>query len=308
MGASRRVRAGATPAPPAGPYAAAREAAAVLRPRLPEAPRVAIVLGTGLGGLADRLEEAQAFPYAELPHFPRSTVLGHAGRLVVGRLAGVPVAALQGRFHLYEGYTPAQVVHPVRVLGLLGARTLIVTNASGGLDPALRAGDLLLLRDHIGLASLAGQNPLVGPNDEDFGPRFPPMTAAYDPELRALARAVAAEQGDALPEGVYVMVSGPTFETPAELAFLRRAGADAVGMSTVPEVIAARHMGLRVLALSCVTNIALPPAGEAAPVPSHAEVVAAAEAAGERLARLVAGVVARLGDGQPPRGEGQPVT
>jgi purine-nucleoside phosphorylase len=279
---------------PTDPYAAAFEAAEALRPRLAVVPEVAIVLGTGLGRLADDIAEAQSFPYDELPHFPRPTVLGHAGRLVVGRLAGVPVAALQGRFHLYEGYSPAQVVHPVRVLGLLGARVLVVTNASGGLDPRFEPGDLMLVRDHIGLPMLAGLNPLAGPNDERLGPRFPSMTAAYDPALREHARAVAAEQGIELREGVYVMVAGPTYETPAELRFLRGIGADAVGMSSVPEAIAARHMDLRVLAISCVTNVALPPEGVAPSPPSHAEVVAAGEAAGARLAALIAGVVARI--------------
>lgn len=274
------------------PYAAAIETAEVLKPTLRHAPRAAIVLGTGLGGLADRLADAQIIPYSDLPHFPRSTVQGHAGRLVLGLLDGVPVAALQGRFHLYEGYSPAQVVLPVRVLGLLGIPTLIVTNAAGGLDSSFAAGDLMLIRDHIGLATFAGLNPLAGPNDERFGPRFPSMTAAYDEGLRTIARSVAAERAMTLREGVYVMVAGPTYETPAELRFLRGIGADAVGMSTVPEVIAARHMGLRVLAISCVTNVALTPEGAELAEPNHLEVVAAAEAAGARLAELVAGVVA----------------
>jgi purine-nucleoside phosphorylase len=279
----------------ANAYEAARAAAEMLRPQLRVAPEVAIVLGTGLGGLADHITDAQAFAYGDLPHFPRSTVLGHAGRLVVGRLAGVPVAALQGRFHLYEGYSPAQVVHPVRALGLLGARVLIVTNASGGLDASYRAGDLMLVRDHIGLALFSGTNPLVGPNDEGIGPRFPALTNAYDAELRALAWEVAAERGIALREGVYVMVAGPSYETPAELAFLRRMGADAVGMSSVPEVIAGCHMGLRVLALSCVTNVTLAADGGPAEAPSHAEVLEAAEGASQRLTALVTGIVGRLG-------------
>jgi purine-nucleoside phosphorylase len=276
-------------------WSAPREAADALAARHSEAPRVAIVLGTGLGGLAARVEEATNIPYDEIPHFPRSTVAGHAGRLVFGRLRGVPVAAMQGRFHLYEGYTPRQVVLPVRALRLLGAEVLIVTNACGGLAQDQHAGDLMLLRDHIGLATLSGLNPLVGPNDEQFGPRFPPMTDAYDEGLRAQARSVAGELGIPLSEGVYLMVSGPSYETPAELRFLRRIGADAVGMSTVPEVIAARHMGMRVLAISVVTNVALPGEDtEHLPEPSHLEVVAAAEAAGERLAALVEGVVQRL--------------
>jgi len=283
-------------------YAIVDEVAEALRPRLVESPRVAIVLGTGLGGLVDRIADAQAIPYGEIPRFPVSTVQGHAGRLVVGRLGGVPVAALQGRFHLYEGYTPAQVVLPVRALGRLGARILIVTNAAGGLNASFAAGDLMLLRDHIGLAAFAGQNPLIGPNDERYGPRFPAMTHAYDAALAEEARAVAREQHTTLREGIYVMLTGPTFETPAELRFLRAAGADAVGMSTVPEVIAACHMGMRVLAISCVTNVALPDAPTVAE-PSHAEVIAAAEGAGARLATLIEGVLARIGgDLDPPAG------
>jgi purine-nucleoside phosphorylase len=278
-----------------GPYALAREAADALAARLAVRPEVAIVLGTGLGGLADLIQKAQTVDYHDIPHFPPTTVQGHTGQLVAGLLGGVPVTALRGRFHLYEGYTPAQVVHPVRTLAMLGARTLIVTNASGGLNPAFAAGDLMLLRDHIGVATLAGLNPLVGPNDERYGPRFPAMTAAYDGELAAHARAVAAAQGIVLREGVYVMVSGPTYETPAELRFLRGTGADAVGMSSVPEVIAGRHMGQRVLAVSCVTNLALVGEGQETPEPSHQEVVDTAVAAGARLTRLIAGVLERLG-------------
>ncbi len=275
-------------------WSAAREAAGFILRMQTEAPRVAIVLGTGLGGLAARIEDATNIPYGEVPHFPRSTVAGHAGQLVMGRLADVPVAAMQGRFHLYEGYAPRQVVLPIRTLHLLGAETLVVTNASGGLAPGLQAGDLMLIRDHIGLPSLAGLNPLIGPNDEQYGVRFPPMTHAYDPALRELARTVAEELGIELSEGVYVMVSGPTYETPAELRFLRLIGADAVGMSTVPEVIAARHMSMRVLAVSCVTNVALPGSEAEVAEPSHLDVVASAEAAGAHLAALVEGVVRRL--------------
>jgi purine-nucleoside phosphorylase len=275
-------------------YQIVEEVAAALRPRLPEPPRVAIVLGTGLGGLADQVADAHAIPYGEIPHFPLSTVPGHAGRLVLGRLGGVPVAALQGRFHLYEGYTPAQVVLPVRALGRLGARTLIVTNAAGGLNPDFAAGDLMLLRDHIGLGMFGGLNPLIGPNDDSFGPRFPAMTHAYDAELTAHARAVAAEQGAMLREGVYLMLTGPTFETPAELRYLRSTGADAVGMSTVPEVIAACHMGLRVLAISCITNVALPPAGAPLVEPTHEEVIATGLSAGARLGALVEGILSRI--------------
>ena len=274
--------------------AALAEAAAAIRAQAPTAPRVALVLGTGLGGLADAISPRTEVDYTAVPGFPRSTVAGHAGRLVLGELASVSVAAMQGRFHLYEGYTPQQVVFPIRVLHLLGAATLIVTNAAGGLRGDQRAGDLLLIHDHIGLPTMAGLNPLRGPNDDDLGPRFPPMTNAYDPELRALAEAAAAEAGIPLASGVYAMVSGPNYETPAELRFLRAAGADAVGMSTVPEVIAARHLGMRVLAVSCVTNVALGADLSDAPEAAHGDVVAAANAAGPRLAAVITGVLRRL--------------
>lgn len=269
------------------------DAMEAIRAKSALAPRVAIVLGTGLGGLADQIQDATSVSYSELPHFPRSTVAGHAGRLVIGNLSGVPVAAMQGRFHLYEGYTPEQVVFPIRILRLLGAQTLIVTNAAGGLDPSHRAGDLMVITDHIGLPSMAGLNPLRGENDERIGPRFPPMVDAYDPALRQAARDAATNLGIELREGVYAMVSGPNYETPAELKFLRTVGADAVGMSTVPEVIAARHMGMAVLAISCITNVALPAANVSPAEATHAEVVAVANAAGERLSRLIAEVVGR---------------
>lgn len=269
-------------------------AAAFIRQHHAEVPRVAVVLGTGLGGLAERIKDVTSIPYADIPHFPLATVAGHAGRLVLGRLSGVPVAAMQGRFHLYEGYTPQQVVLPIRVLRAMGADTFIATNAAGGLDPAQQAGDLLLLRDHIGLPTMAGNNPLLGPNDEQLGPRFPSITGAYDARLREIAHAVAREQGIALREGVYVMVSGPNYESPAELRFLRMIGADAVGMSTVPEVLAARHMSMRVLAISCVTNVTLSADMDSPPEPNHAEVVAAAERAGIHLASIIEGVLAHL--------------
>ena len=261
---------------------------------MPPKPRVAIVLGTGLGGLAERIENPTAIEYANLPHFPRSTVLGHVGRLILGTLGGVSVAAMQGRFHLYEGYTPQQVVFPLRVLRLLGAHTVMVTNAAGGLAPGQSVGDLMLLSDHIGLPSMAGLNPLRGENDEAVGPRFPPMVDAYNPRLRSVALDAAARLGIGLREGVYAMVSGPNYETPAELRFLRVAGADAVGMSTVPEVIAARHMSMDVLAVSCITNVALPPQGAAPAEATHAEVVAVANEAGERLGRLITEVLTTL--------------
>ncbi len=281
----------------------AEEAARYLRDHFQPTPRVGLILGTGLGQLAERISDATVIPYTDIPHFPPVTVAGHAGRLVLGRLGGVLVAALQGRFHLYEGYTPEQVVLPTRTLRRLGAEILMVTNAAGGLAPGQQAGDLLLISDHIGLPTMTGQNPLQGPNDERVGPRFPAMTHAYDAELRGIARQVATGAGMELREGVYAMVSGPTFESPAEVRFLRTIGADAVGMSTVPEVIAARHMGMRVLALSCITNVAVAEPSEEneehaddaeSAGSTHAEVVAVAERAGERLELVIRGVLERL--------------
>ncbi len=197
-------------------------------------PALALVLGSGLGDLAGQLEDAVAIPYDEIPHFARSTIVGHAGRLLVGVLAGMPVVAMQGRFHFYEGYSPQILTLPIRVMYMLGARTLIVTNAAGGVNPAYRQGDFMLIRDHISLPGLAGVNPLLGPNDERFGIRFPPLAKAYDADLRALTYRVAREiQGITLHEGIYTMVAGPSFETAAELRFLHTIGTDAVGMSTV---------------------------------------------------------------------------
>src|SRR5258708_19437147 len=222
-----------------------REAADAVLSRSGVPPRVVIILGTGLGGLADRVANPTHVPYAEIPHFPTAAVVGHAGRLVLGELRGVPVAAMQGRYHLYEGYSPQQVVFPLRVLRSLGAQTLIVTNAAGGLAAGQHAGDLMLIRDHIGLATMMGQNPLIGPNDDALGPRSPPMADAYPAELRALAQSVAGELGMTLSEGVYVMVTGPNYETPAELRFLSLAGADAGGMHQMPVLPAASPLALR---------------------------------------------------------------
>lgn len=262
-----------------------------LRTAIPSQPEIALILGTGLGGLANVIESPRSVAYADIPGFPLSTVSGHAGRLVFGRLGEVSVVAMQGRFHLYEGYSPHQVVFGLRVLHALGAQTLIVTNAAGGLRPGLRAGDLMVLTDHIGLPTMAGLNPLLGTNDETLGPRFPAMTHAYDPRLCDLARQAGAALRIPVTGGVYAMVSGPNYETPAELRFLRMAGADAVGMSTVPEVIAARHMNMAVLAISCITNVALGDEPTAPHVPSHLDVVAAGEAAGKRLTALVCAVI-----------------
>jgi purine-nucleoside phosphorylase len=229
------------------------EAAAVVGGAVALRPQVAVVLGSGLGGFADELEDAVELPYGEIPGWPVSTAVGHAGTLVAGTLDGLPLWVLRGRAHLYEGHPAEKVVFGVRVLGRLGLRTLVLTNAAGGIDPAFGQGALVLITDHV---NLQGTSPLVGPNDDALGPRFPDMTDAYDPELRRRARAAADRLGIELSEGVYAAWLGPAYETPAEIRFVRAIGAQLVGMSTVPEVLAARHMGIRCLALSCVTNMA----------------------------------------------------
>jgi purine-nucleoside phosphorylase len=212
-----------------------------------------VILGSGLGAFADAVEDATEIPYGKIPGWPASTAVGHAGSLVAGRFAGVPVAVMKGRAHLYEGHPPSTVVFGVRVLGRLGVRSLVLTNACGAIDPAVEPGRLVAISDHL---NLQGSSPLVGPNDETLGPRFPDMSDAYDPEYRRLAREAAGRLGLRLGEGVYAAWLGPAFETPAEIRMMRALGADLVGMSTVPEVLAARHMGIRCLALSCVTNAA----------------------------------------------------
>src|SRR5579859_2962396 len=249
------------------------EAITSLRSKTQLRPEIAIILGSGLGILADEVQDALRIPYASIAHFPASTVAGHAGVLVLGHLAGHPVVAMQGRFHVYEGWTPQEVAFPIRVLRALGADLLIVTNAAGGLNPAYRAGDFMLIRDHIFLPGMAGFNPLIGPNDERIGPRFPAMAGAYDLSLRRVAKDTAQRLKVSLHEGVYVMVTGPSYETGAELAALRAWGADAVGMSTAPEVVVARHAGMRVLGISCITNAATPGTEEQI---NHAEVLATA--------------------------------
>jgi purine-nucleoside phosphorylase len=266
------------------------EAVRAVRARTPLVPEVAVILGTGLGSgaLADELRAEAQIPYGDIPGFPLSTVETHAGRLLVGTLAGRRVAVMQGRFHRYEGYTLQQIGFPVRVLRALGARTLVVSNVSGGMHPLWATGDLVLIADHI---NLLGDNPLVGPNIDAEGPRFPDMSAAYDPALRALARQVALELKIPLREGVYVAVSGPNLETRAEYRMLRGFGADVVGMSTVPEVIVAVHGGMRVLGLSIITDLCLPDALE----PTSVErILAVARAAEPRLAAVVRGVLERL--------------
>jgi purine-nucleoside phosphorylase len=216
-------------------------------------PRIGLVLGSGLGSFADELSQAARIPYTTIPHFPRSTAIGHAGQMAIGNVGSIAVAAMQGRVHLYEGYSAHEVAFPIRVFGRMGIRAVILTNAAGGINLNYQQGALVLIRDHI---NLQGQNPLVGPNDDRFGERFPDMTQAYSKRYREIAQEAARQSGKLLNEGVYAALSGPSYETPAEIRYLRAIGADLVGMSTVPEVIAARHMGIEVLSVSCVTNMA----------------------------------------------------
>lgn len=269
------------------------EAAAYIRAKTTYRPRIGIVLGSGLSSLADTIDEANIIPTAEIPNWPVSTVKGHAGRLVIGQLEGRPMLVLQGRSHFYEGYGMAQLALPVRVMHSLGIDTLILTNAAGGLNPGFQAGDLMVIRDHLNFPGMAGHNPLFGPNDDSLGPRFPDMTNAYDPELRRLAHESARAAGFEMQEGVYAYVAGPSFETPAELRFLQIAGGDAVGMSTAPSTVTARHMGMRVLGISTISNMALPD-----PVPgtqqTHEEVLQAGLEAVPRLVAVIRGVVRGL--------------
>lgn len=267
---------------------AARHAADLVRARLgAEPPVAAIILGSGLGGLANRLTDIARVPFAEIPGFPTATVAGHAGELLAGRLAGRPVLALAGRFHMYEGHAAALAAFPTRVLHALGAQTLIVSNAAGGIRRSLNPGDLMLIRDHL---NFMFRNPLLGPNDP-AEPRFPDMSAPYDARLAELAREVARANGIPLGEGVYCGLLGPTYETPAEVRMLAFMGADAVGMSTVPEVIVARALGMRVLGVSCVTNMACGLTDQ--PI-THAEVIETTSRAAAQFERLVVGVVERM--------------
>jgi purine-nucleoside phosphorylase len=231
-------------------------AAETIRGRTTFRPKIGLVLGSGLSSLADTIPNADIIDYADIPNWPRSTVEGHSGRLVLGALEGQSVLIMQGRVHTYEGYSAHDVTFPIRVMKLLGIETVILTNAAGGLNPAFHAGDLMLITDHINWVGMAGLNPLKGQNDTNFGVRFPDMTFAYDRELQKLAREAARETGVDLREGVYTWLSGPNFETPAEIRMLYRLGSDAVGMSTVPSVIVARHAGMRVLGISTITNVA----------------------------------------------------
>ena len=265
------------------------EAAAAIRAKTDLDARVGIILGTGLGALADAVDADAVLSYDAIPHFPLSTVESHHGRLLAGHLDGVPVFALQGRFHLYEGYDPRAITFPVRVLAALGVETLLISNAAGGMNPHFRRGDLMLLTDHI---NLQGANPLVGPNDDAWGPRFPDMSAPYDAGLRRIAEEAALEQAVKLQQGVYVAVEGPNLETRAEYRFLRLIGGDAVGMSTVPEVLVARHMGMRCLAVSVITDECFPDALE--PV-SLDDVLGAAAEAEPKLTAVMRAVVRAIG-------------
>ena len=268
-----------------------KEVAAVVRARLNVVPRVGLILGSGLNALAASVENAQIIPFRELPHWPLSTVTGHSGQLVVGELEGQPVFVMQGRVHYYEGYSMSQVTLPVRVMQALKIEILVVTNAAGGINPDFAPGDVMLITDHLNLAGMAGLNPLIGPNLDEFGPRFPDMSQAYDRELSALARKAAAQGGVPLHEGVYVGLSGPSFETPADLRFLRMAGADAVGMSTVPEVTVARHGGTRVLGFSGISNKANLDGNT---VTSHEEVLAAGQVLAPKIETILRGVLRYL--------------
>jgi purine-nucleoside phosphorylase len=269
------------------------EAVTTIRNCTDHEPRVGLILGSGLSPLAEEIEDADVIPYRDIPHFPVSTIAGHMNRLVVGKLAGQTVLVMQGRTHYYEGYSMQRITLPVRVMQVLGIHTLFVTNAAGGVNPNFRPGDLMLIADHINLIGMAGQNPLRGPNLGEFGPRFPDMSRAYDPALRALAHRVAEGLGISLQEGVYMCLAGPTFETPADIRFLRTIGADAVGMSTVPEVIVARHGGVRVMGVSGISNVAIADPSEERET-THEEVLEAGKLIVPRLVNLLKGVLREL--------------
>ncbi|MGB1249543.1 MAG: purine-nucleoside phosphorylase [Candidatus Promineifilaceae bacterium] len=268
-------------------------AAAYIQSRSNVRPQIALVLGSGLSSLADGIPNSDIINTTDIPNWPRSTVEGHSGRLVLGQLEGVDVLIMAGRVHTYEGYSPQQVTFPVRVMKLLGIDTLMLTNAAGGINPSFEVGDLMLITDHIGWASMSGMNPLIGPNDAHFGPRFPDMTFPYNPALCQLARDVAAEAGIGLREGVYTWLSGPSFETSAEIRMLHRLGTDAVGMSTVPAVTVARHAGMRVMGISTITNVA-PHNPQPNHVTTHEEVMETGLIVVPKLTQLIRGILRNL--------------
>ncbi len=268
-------------------------AASIIRNRSRYQPTIGIVLGSGLNDIAQSVQFPDIIPTNQIPHWPASTVPGHVGRLLLGRLEDKVVLVLQGRSHFYEGYAMDQITLPVRVMSILGIKTLIVTNAAGGMNSNYKAGDLMLIKDHINIPGMAGNNPLRGPNDNTFGPRFPDMTEPYDRELRAVARKAAAEAEFDVQEGVYAYVAGPSYETPAELRYLKMIGGDAVGMSTVPSVLVARHAGMRVLGISTITNMTNinPQPGDTT---SHDEVLEVGKVVIPRLKAIITGVVRQL--------------
>ncbi|MDD2438345.1 MAG: purine nucleoside phosphorylase I, inosine and guanosine-specific [Massilibacteroides sp.] len=265
-----------------------QETADYLYGKLSVIPEVAIILGSGLGSLAGKIEDPLVIPYAGIPHFKRSTAEGHKGNLIYGKLGGKYVLAMQGRFHYYEGYTMQEVTYPVRVMKLIGVKTLLVSNAAGGINTSFKIGDLMIIRDHINMMP----NPLIGPNNMDFGPRFPDMTRAYDRELIRLMEKIAKEKNIPLKKGVYVALTGPTYETPAEYAFYGKVGGDAIGMSTVPEVIVARHAGLRVFGISVITNEGYHFADDF--VNDSADVITAANKAADTLSTLFMELIAGI--------------
>lgn len=272
-------------------YSQICEAAEAVRGQLKETPSIGLILGSGLGPLAEAVEQPVRVPYRGIPYWPVSTVSGHQGQLVAGRLEGKPVLVMQGRTHYYEGYSMAEMGLPVRVMKLLGVSTVIITNAAGAVHPDFQPGDLMLITDHLNLIGMAGLNPLRGPNLEEFGPRFPDMSQPYDRELGKLAREVAGGLGIPLREGVYVCLAGPSFESPADLRFLRGVGVDAVGMSTVPEVVTARHSGLRVLGISGIGNKANL---DGKTTTTHEEVLEAGQVIVPKLTALLRGVLCRM--------------
>ncbi|WP_425499400.1 purine-nucleoside phosphorylase [Anoxynatronum sibiricum] len=264
------------------------EAASAIQERCSIKPSVGLILGSGLGVMADEVEQSVTISYADIPHFPLSTVEGHAGELVIGTLSGKPVVMMKGRFHLYEGYHPSLIAFPIRVLAALGIHQLFVTNAAGGVNESFSPGDLMLITDHL---NLAGTNPLIGKNDDRLGPRFPDMSNAYDLHLRQIAKESAKKQGLLLREGVYAWMTGPNYETPAEIRMVRKLGADAVGMSTVPEVLVAVHGGLKVLGISCITNMA---AGILDQALNHHEVMETAQQVEKAFKQLIRDILHTL--------------
>jgi len=276
-------------------YEKASEAATYIRKHTDREPLVGLILGSGLGSLASRVSDSRTIPYDQIPHFPTTTVPGHAGQLVVGELSQLSICAMRGRFHFYEGYSAREITLPVRIMRLLGAQTLIVTNAAGGVRPGMQPGTVMGIKDHIFFPGLAGHHPLRGANDERFGARFFSMHNAYDQTLLNWAQEEAHTRHIPFTIGTYAMVSGPSFETPAEIRFLRAIHVDAVGMSTAPEVVVARHMGMQVLGLSLITNVALDETGETARTrPVHEEVLEIASKVAPRMEELITGVLQRL--------------